>query len=88
MIRGVVHHSRLGVDANGCDEKGHSPPSFAALGGQEAVVRLLLSTPRINLNLKNDNGETPVSLATQKGHQTIVHATFSLASQSSRDVRL
>jgi len=44
----------------------------AAKEGHEDVVRLLLDTDKINLDARDNDGQTPVSWATRNGHEAIV----------------
>ncbi|KAK4170814.1 ankyrin repeat-containing domain protein [Triangularia setosa] len=46
----------------------------ASWRGNEPMVRLLLERPGIDINSKNPNGRTAISLAAQKGHHAIVKA--------------
>jgi ankyrin repeat domain-containing protein 50 len=44
----------------------------AAAKGHEAVVKLLLETGKVNPDMKDTNGLTPLSRAAQKGHEAVV----------------
>ena len=39
---------------------------------QEVIVNWLIKRPGVNINLKDDNGRTPLMRATERGHETMV----------------
>ena len=49
------------------------PPLLqAATNGHAAIVKLLLKTGKVKLNLKDNNGEIPLSWAAKNGHEAVV----------------
>ncbi|KAM0550207.1 hypothetical protein ACHAPJ_009055 [Fusarium lateritium] len=44
----------------------------AAEQGHQEIVRLLIDTAEVDPNVRDDNGQTPLSLAAQNGHEGIV----------------
>lgn len=64
-------------------KNGRTPLSWAAGGGHEAVVKLLLETGKVNINSKSKDGRTPLSWAAENGHEAIVKLLrSSIAAQS------
>ncbi|PNP60690.1 hypothetical protein FNYG_14580 [Fusarium nygamai] len=63
---------QLGNDIDCRDDYGRSPLSWAAEKGHEAIVKLLLATGKVDVNLKAYGGQTPLSWAAEKGHEAIV----------------
>jgi len=61
-----------GINVNLTDQYGHSPLLYAAKGGHEAIVRLLVTQESINVNLKDQDGHSTLSYAAKHGHETIV----------------
>lgn len=45
---------------------------MAAANGHEAVVKLLLDTQKVDVDLKDSNGWTPLSMAAENGHEAVV----------------
>jgi ankyrin repeat protein len=54
------------------DSYGRTPLTWAAKGGHEAVVKLLLETGKVDVNSKDMNGQTPLSWAAEGGHEAVV----------------
>jgi ankyrin repeat protein len=54
------------------NSRGQTPLWFAALNGQEPLVKLLLSTSKVDADSKDDNGQTPLLLAAMNGHEAVV----------------
>lgn len=45
---------------------------YTAEGGHEEVIKLLLARSEIETNLKDEDGQTPLSQAAGGGHETVV----------------
>jgi ankyrin repeat protein len=45
---------------------------WAAENGYEAVVKLLLETGKVDVNLKDSSRRTPLSWAAENGHEAVV----------------
>ena len=63
---------RLSADVNAQDGNGHSALMLAAIYDQADAVRVLLSAPGVDVNLANENGDTAMSLARDRGRVAIV----------------
>ena len=59
------------VDINSRCKFGRPPMFWAAAGGYEHVVRLLLER-KANPNFADEDGQTPLSIAKQNGHYKVV----------------
>jgi len=61
------------VDVDVKDGNGRTPLSYAAEHGHEAVVKLLLETEGVDINVKDEGyGRTPLSYAAEHGHEAVV----------------
>ncbi|PNY26502.1 Ankyrin repeat domain-containing protein 50 [Tolypocladium capitatum] len=65
-------------EAEPTDKHGPTPLLYAAKGGHQAVVELLLATRGIDVNLQDNMGRTPLSAAASYGHQDIVELLFNV----------
>ncbi|KAJ9637654.1 hypothetical protein H2199_007144 [Coniosporium tulheliwenetii] len=54
------------------DDYGRTPLSWAVIGGQEAVVKLLVVCDDVNVNSKDKSGRTPLLWAAERGHKAVV----------------
>ena len=50
--------------------------------GSEACVRALLETGLVDVNLRNNNGDTALTLAQQRGHDAIATLLSEAGAQS------
>jgi ankyrin repeat protein len=41
-------------------------------GGNEAVMKLLLETGKVDINAKDEDGRTPLSGAAERGYETVL----------------
>ena len=60
------------IKADSKDNDGITPLSWAARGGYEAVVRLLLARDDVEADLQDNGGITPLSYAARQGHEAVV----------------
>jgi hypothetical protein len=44
---------------------------WAARNGSEAMVKMLLDTGKVDVDAKDKNGQTPLSLAAENGHKAV-----------------
>ncbi|KAJ5887721.1 hypothetical protein N7495_007762 [Penicillium taxi] len=69
----LLHKDNVKVDIDTKDrEDGRTPLSWAASGGHNAVVKMLLDTGRVDVDSKDTNGRTPLSWAARDGHVAVV----------------
>ena len=54
------------------DSYGQTPLSYAAKGGHEAVVNLLLETGKVDVDSKDSKDRTPLWYAAKGGHEAVV----------------
>ncbi len=62
----------LAVNVNSKDNSGWTPLVWAAEGGHDDIVKLLLDTGQVDVNSKDYSGWTPLVWATKGGHDDIV----------------
>ncbi len=62
-----------GIDVNAQDNDGWTPLHFAAQNGEKDVVKALLDKGA-NVDVQNDEGETPFNSATDKGIQNLLQS--------------
>jgi len=55
------------------NRKGNSPMIMSALYGRVSVVTELFAVPQVDINLPNNDGWTPLMLASSRGHCETVH---------------
>jgi ankyrin repeat protein len=67
----VKYLLEAGADATLADEAGNAALHQAAGGGQAGIVRLLLSRSKAELNVRGQDGGTPLLLALSQGHAEV-----------------
>ncbi|KAL6726577.1 hypothetical protein Aduo_008537 [Ancylostoma duodenale] len=58
-----------GADVNAADKFGATPLHRAASQGHERIVRMLLGQPKIYIDARNSEGNTPLFLACEEGRE-------------------
>ena len=61
-----------GADPNSHGANGMTALSYAAMQGDEAIVKMLLNREDVRADFENDDSQTPLFLAVEEGHETIV----------------
>ncbi|KAK4198199.1 hypothetical protein QBC40DRAFT_331921 [Triangularia verruculosa] len=64
--------ANYGIDVNIVDTRGNTPLGWAAELGYENIARLLAADIRISIDRRNQQGQTPMLLASTFGHDKIV----------------
>ena len=59
-------------------DSGNTALIYAASGGHEAVVKLLLETGEVDINSRDGVGNTALSRAVENGHEAVVEAVVKL----------
>jgi len=67
--------------ADSKDNNGRTPLWWAADGGHEAVVKLLVERDDVAADPKDKDGRTPLSRAVGRGHEAVVKLLRSKYSQ-------
>lgn len=76
---GVCEDGRF--DVNLTDGYGRSPLSYAAEGGYEGMVNLLLETGHASINLRDSKNLTPLSYAVQNESEAVIKLLQSVGSR-------
>ncbi|OTA02427.1 hypothetical protein A9Z42_0027950 [Trichoderma parareesei] len=63
---------RIRKDVNLQDEDSRGPLSWAAESGHESIVKMLLDTGMVEIDLSDCFGQTPLAFAAESGHEAIV----------------
>ena len=63
---------RAGARANRLDYAENTPLHVAAATGNVAITEMLLAATDLDLNYRNLRGETPLLLASSRGHRPLV----------------
>ncbi|KAL8635529.1 MAG: hypothetical protein Q9228_006988 [Teloschistes exilis] len=61
-----------GYDPQVLDDLGRTPLMYAAYGENEAVIKMLLDTPAMDVNIADKKGCTPLYFSAMKGHESFV----------------
>ena len=57
--------------------RGRTPLSYAAQGGYESIIRLLLSRKDVTADSQDEDGRTPLCWAAMRGHEVVVRLLLS-----------
>ena len=82
QVQQLIDHK---ADVNLPDVYGWTPLMRAVYEGREAVVRLLLAQPEIDLNRYNDHGQTALHLAAIRSRTKLVSLLLSHGAQQAAD---
>ncbi|KAI4098746.1 MAG: hypothetical protein L6R37_006336, partial [Teloschistes peruensis] len=61
-----------GHDPQVLDGRGRTALMYAAYGGDEAMIKMLLDTPDMDVNIADEEGCTPLYFAAMSGHELVV----------------
>ncbi|SPJ91047.1 uncharacterized protein FTOL_13449 [Fusarium torulosum] len=75
------------MEVDSRDNSGRSPLSWAAEGGRESIVKLLLALGNVEIDSRDYLGRTPLSWAITKRHEPIVKLLDDIASYKQSGVR-
>lgn len=82
--RNMVSEARIvlgrGADPDARNYRGWSPLNFAAARGNTEMVRLLLETGRVDVNVDPEDGQPPLAAAAVKGYKDIFDMLISYPS--------
>ncbi|KAH0556074.1 hypothetical protein GP486_005987 [Trichoglossum hirsutum] len=67
-----LHLSLGDIGADAKDVYGRTPLSWAAIGGHEAVVRLLVERDDVKADSKDRRDRTPLSYSAEEGHEMVI----------------
>ena len=67
----MAHFCQVGRNMELKDDLGWTPLIWAAMNGQEAVVRLLIERDDVDINAKDRDGRTPLIFAVVNGHEAV-----------------
>ncbi|GES62717.1 ankyrin repeat protein [Aspergillus terreus] len=81
--------SLLWIDKHGLfvDQMGNTILHAAAAIGEVDTVRALIETAKISVDIENDNGETPLYMASQAGHAEVIMLLIQMNADASRTTR-
>ena len=68
----MAKHEDSSIGADLKDGDGRTPLSYAAEGGHESVVKLLVERDEVEADSKDNRCRTPLSRAAERGHEAVV----------------
>ncbi|EKJ75846.1 hypothetical protein FPSE_04026 [Fusarium pseudograminearum CS3096] len=73
FVRALLSHENFDASmANTICESNHTPLQVAVCFRNDDIVKMLLAQPNINVNTRDRNGHTPLTLAVKKGFESTV----------------
>ena len=72
------------ADVNSKDSYGRTPLWWAALNGDEAIVKLLLETGKVDIECKDKDNWTPLLWAIEGGHKAVVKLLLKAGARANR----